>query len=148
MTPPPAPIAEVLPAQIGSVPVAREMAAALGNGLMEPEQLDNLTLVVTELVSNAVRHAESSEPVRLAITPKDGYLCVQVTDSGRGLVPEPGAIGGEGPPGYGLFLVEQLTRRWGMTREGGRTRVWVEIDFAEGPADDDPCEPAVEPTAA
>lgn len=129
------------------MPAARELAFELGLPLMEPGQLDNLTLVVTELVSNAVRHAASDDPVRLAMTPKDGYLCVQVTDSGRGLVPEPGAIGAEGGPGYGLFLVEQLTRRWGMTREGGHTRVWVEIDFAEGPADD-PCARDEERTAA
>ncbi|MFL5779787.1 MAG: ATP-binding protein [Thermoleophilaceae bacterium] len=129
-------ILETLPADIESVPVARELASDVGTGLMEPAQLDNLTLVVTELVSNAVRHAESEEPVRLAMTPKNGYICVQVTDSGRGLVPEPGAIGGDAIPGYGLFLVEALTRRWGMTREGGCTRVWVEIDFAEAPADD------------
>lgn len=147
MTPPPAPIAETLPAAIESVPVAREIASGLGSELMDPAQLDNLTLVVTELVSNAVRHGESSEPVRLAMTPKDGYLCVQVTDSGRGLVPEPGAMGGDAVPGYGLFLVEQLTRRWGMTREGGRTRVWVEIDFAEGSAGESR-QPAREQTAA
>jgi anti-sigma regulatory factor (Ser/Thr protein kinase) len=145
---PPAPIVETLPAAIDSVPVARELACDFGTELMEPGQLDNLTLVVTELMSNAVRHADSSEPVRLAMTPKEGYLCVQVTDGGRGLVPEPGAIGGEpGVPGYGLFLVERLTRRWGMTREGGNTRVWVEIDFAEGPADD-AREQATERTAA
>jgi serine/threonine-protein kinase RsbW len=142
------PLSETLPPVIDSVPLARELAFELGGRLMEPGQLDNLTLVVTELVSNAVRHAASEEPVKLAMTPKDGYLCVQVTDSGRGLVPEPGAIGTDGGPGYGLFLVEQLTRRWGMTREGGRTRVWVEIDFAEGPADDDPCERDAERTAA
>ena len=141
-------ILETLPADIESVPVARELASDVGTGLMEPGQLDNLTLVVTELVSNAVRHAASEEPVRLAMTPKDGYLCVQVTDSGRGLVPEPGAIGGDAVPGYGLFLVEALTRRWGMTREGGCTRVWVEIDFAEGPADDDPREPVTVQEAA
>jgi anti-sigma regulatory factor (Ser/Thr protein kinase) len=144
----PEPLVETLPAAIDSVPAARELASELGNGLMEPGQLDNLTLVVTELVSNAVRHAGSSEPVKLAMTPKDGYLCVQVTDGGRGLVPEPGAIGNEGGPGYGLFLVEQLTRRWGMTREGGCTRVWVEIDFAERPADDDSHEQDAQRTAA
>ena len=132
----PQPIVKTLPAAIGSVPVARELASDLGERLMAPEQLDNLTLVVTELVSNAVRHSASSDPVRLAMTPKDGYVCVQVTDSGRGLVPEPGAIGSQSTPGYGLFLVERLTRRWGMTREAGRTRVWTEIDFAAGPADD------------
>jgi anti-sigma regulatory factor (Ser/Thr protein kinase) len=114
---------------------------------MAPGQLDNLTLVVTELVSNAVRHAASPDPVKLAMTPKDGYLCVQVTDSGRGLMPEPGAMNNEGGPGYGLFLVEQLTRRWGMTREGGHTRVWVEIDFVGQPGDD-PREQAAHETAA
>jgi hypothetical protein len=35
---------------------------------------------------------------------------------------EPGA-------GFGLFLVEQLTRRWGMTREDDKTRVWFELDY-------------------
>ena len=144
----PQPLAQTLPAVIDSVPTARELASEFGNPLMEPGQLDNLTLVVTELVSNAVRHSASSDPVKLAMTPKDAYLCVQVTDSGRGLVPEPGAIGNEGGPGYGLFLVEQLTRRWGMTREGGRTRVWVEIDFAEAADDDDPCERDAQRTAA
>ena len=129
------------------MPAARELAFDLGRRLMEPGQLDNLTLVVTELVSNAVRHSASSGPVKLAMTPKDGYLCVQVTDSGRGLVPEPGAIGTEGGAGYGLFLVERLTRRWGMTRESGHTRVWVEIDFAEQPADD-PRERDAQRTAA
>ena len=143
----PQPLAETLPPAIESVPLARELAFELGDGLMESGQLDNLALVVTELVSNAIRHAASAEPVGLAMTPKDGYLCVQVTDSGRGLVPEPGAIGMEGGPGYGLFLVEQLTRRWGMTREGGRTRVWVEIDFVARTGDD-PRERDAERTAA
>ena len=31
--------------------------------------------------------------------------------------------------GYGLYFVEQLTRRWGVTRENRRTRVWFELDY-------------------
>ena len=31
--------------------------------------------------------------------------------------------------GFGLFLVERLTRRWGLTRENSNTRVWFEFDF-------------------
>jgi hypothetical protein len=31
--------------------------------------------------------------------------------------------------GFGLFIVEQLTRRWGMTREKRRGRVWCEFDY-------------------
>ena len=31
--------------------------------------------------------------------------------------------------GFGLYFVEQLTRRWGVTRENRRTRVWFELDY-------------------
>ena len=70
------------------------------------------------------------EPIRLAVTPKDGYMCVQVTDSGPGLVPKPGALEADADGGFGLFIVEQLTRRWGVTRQDNQTRVWFELDFA------------------
>jgi anti-sigma regulatory factor (Ser/Thr protein kinase) len=85
---------------------------------------------VTEVVSNAVRHGgDVSQPIRLAVTPKDGYMCVQVTDAGAGLVPRPGALEADDNGGFGLFIVEQLTRRWGVTREDSKTRVWFELDF-------------------
>jgi serine/threonine-protein kinase RsbW len=128
------PVIEMLPASVDSVGRARKLATRVASKLLADEQRDNLSLVVTELVSNAVRHSASADPVKVSLTPKDDYVCIQVTDSGRGLVPEPGAIGDEAVPGYGLFLVEQLTRRWGMTREQGRTRVWAEIDFAPASA--------------
>ena len=124
----PRPITEELPPAVDSVPRARRVALDYAASVMEAEQLHNLALVVTEVVSNAVRHANAREDVRLAMTPKDGFLCVQVTDSGHGLIPRPGAMTTPQGAGYGLFLVEHLTRRWGMTRERGRTRVWFEID--------------------
>ena len=105
--------------------MAHELAVALLSG----QQLANLDMAVTEVVSNAVRHSGSDTEIVMAITPKDDYLCVRVTDSGAGLMPRPGAMGSEAGAGYGLFLVEQLTRRWGMTRENQRTRIWFEIDF-------------------
>jgi len=61
------------------------------------------------------------------MTPMDGYLCVRVTDGGAGLVPRPGAVRTEKGAGFGLFIVEQLARRWGVTREAGKTRVWFEL---------------------
>lgn len=88
-------------------------------------------LVLTEVVTNAIRHGTpSGGEIRIALTPKDDHMCVQVTDAGRGFVPHPGAMEADGEGGFGLFLVEQLTRRWGMTRERGHTRVWFELDFA------------------
>jgi anti-sigma regulatory factor (Ser/Thr protein kinase) len=60
---------------------------------------------------------------------KPDYLCVQVTDDGPGLVPRPGAMASDPDGGFGVFIVEQLTRRWGVTREKLQTRVWFEFDY-------------------
>jgi anti-sigma regulatory factor (Ser/Thr protein kinase) len=113
-----------------SVPHARRVACEVAERYLDEAQFKAFELVVTEVVSNAVRHGgDVSEPIRLAVTPKDGYMCVQVTDCGPGLVPKPGALEADDTGGFGLFIVEQLTRRWGVTRENGRTRVWFELDF-------------------
>ena len=113
------------------MPHARRVACEFAAHYLDPEQYKSFELVVTEVVSNAVRHGgKTGETIRLAVTPKDGYLCVQVTDCGPGLVPRPRALEVDDDGGFGLFIVEQLTRRWGMTRENNRTRVWFELDFA------------------
>ena len=96
---------------------------------MTDERRAQLDMAVTETVGNAVRYSAARDEIVLALTVKDEYLCVRVTDAGDGLVPRPGAISVEPGAGYGLFLVEQMTRRWGMTREDEKTRVWFEIDY-------------------
>jgi anti-sigma regulatory factor (Ser/Thr protein kinase) len=119
-----------LDAESASVPEARRLACAVAADYLEPAQLQSFELVVSEIVSNAVRHGgEPGQGIRLAVTPKDGYMCVQVTDPGPGLVPKPGALDADDDGGFGLFIVEQLTRRWGVTREDKKTRVWFELDF-------------------
>jgi anti-sigma regulatory factor (Ser/Thr protein kinase) len=115
--------------EAASVPEARRLASEFAGELISDEQASKLSVAVSEVVANSVRHSGSDEDIRLALTRKDGYLCVRVTDGGNGLVPQPGAMASEPGAGFGLFLVEQLTRRWGVTREDGRTRVWFEIDF-------------------
>lgn len=134
-----------LPPEAASVPEARRLAGEFAEPLMAEEQRSRLDLAISEVVSNSVRHSGSTEAIRLVLTGKDGYLCVRVTDGGNGLVPKPGAMGSEPGAGFGLFLVEQITRRWGVTRENGKTRVWFEIDYAEdsgAPAPETPCDPA------
>ena len=90
-----------------------------------------LRLLVSELVTNCVRHAEAAAdaPVELALQLGPRTIRVEVRDSGRGFVPhaEPTPRGADG--GYGLFLVERMASRWGVdTREG--TGVWFELDVA------------------
>ena len=117
--------------EAASVPYARRVACELAANYLDAAQYKAFELVVTEVVSNAIRHGSApGEQIRLALTPKDGYLCVQVTDTGPGLVPRPGALEADDDGGFGLFIVEHLTRRWGVTLEDNKTRVWFELDFA------------------
>ena len=119
-----------LTAEPGAVSEARSWAAAVTHGLLEDEQAQSLRLIISEVVTNALRHgADSGERIDLAVTPKPEFLCVQVTDDGPGLAPRPRALETDEEGGFGLFFVEQLTRRWGVTRENRRTRVWFELDY-------------------
>lgn len=112
-----------------SIPQGRRHAVEVAAAHLAPGVLADFELLISEVLTNAVRHG-GGEEVLLALTPKATFLCVQVTDGGGGFVPVPRAMDADEVGGFGLFLVEHLTRRWGMTRERGRTRVWFELDFA------------------
>jgi anti-sigma regulatory factor (Ser/Thr protein kinase) len=119
----------MLVAEPAAVRQARAWLSRLASGLIDEARRADLELAVTELVTNAVRHGTPGGRMLVAATPKPEFLCVQVTDEGPGLVPRPGAMASDENGGFGLFIVEQLTRRWGMTRENRRTRVWFEFDY-------------------
>ena len=90
-----------------------------------------LRLLVSELVTNSVRHVVgSTKPVVLAVQIGARAIRVEVHDGGAGFEPgKPEPRGADG--GFGLFLVERMASRWGVdTRDG--TRVWFELDLAPG----------------
>jgi anti-sigma regulatory factor (Ser/Thr protein kinase) len=116
-----------------SVHRARECVVEIAEPFVEDARIADLRLVISEVITNAVRHGGEGDMV-VAVTPKAGYLCVQVTDTGDGFAPRPRAYEPDEDGGFGLFLVERLTRRWGLTRENSNTRVWFEFDFAEDEA--------------
>ena len=119
---------DAIPTAVGQ---ARRWVTGVASGRLAPEQVANLQLVMSEIVTNALRHGAPGERIDLACTPKEQFLCVQVSDDGPGLAPRPRAIAPEDHGGFGLFFVEQLTRRWGVTRENRRTRVWFELDYVQ-----------------
>jgi serine/threonine-protein kinase RsbW len=119
----------ILIAEPVAVRRARSWLSELAQGLVGEVRLPDLELALTEVMTNAVRHGNVGGPVRLAATPKAQFLCVQVTDEGPGFVPRPGAMASDQHGGFGLFIVERLTRRWGVTREDRCTRVWFEFDY-------------------
>jgi anti-sigma regulatory factor (Ser/Thr protein kinase) len=85
------------------------------------------SLCVSELVTNAVLHAGigPDDELELEVTIEDsGLLRVAVSDTGSGFEPPAPSVDGTG--GWGLFIVDRLSERWGVERRGG-TRVWFEI---------------------
>lgn len=90
---------------------------------------EDATLLVSELVTNAVRHALGSgtAEVELRIRSEPGRIRVVVSDPGGGFEPaarQPTA--GEGS-GWGLYLVDRIADRWGVLSKD-RNEVWFEID--------------------
>src|SRR5689334_13856715 len=91
--------------------------AVAGCGLVDAEREPTLLLLVSELVSNSVRHAgmDHGEQIRLRARADDACTYVEVCDAGRsGRVPEKRAPNPEllEPGGLGLFLVDEMADRW------------------------------------
>jgi anti-sigma regulatory factor (Ser/Thr protein kinase) len=114
------PITVTLPRDHGAPGQARALLREHANGL-DRDRLDTAVLLISELVTNAVLHGTGE--IRLLIDLGDRGARFAVCDEGDGtpvVRPEPGPDGG-----WGLRLVGQLARRWGV-REG-RTQVWFEL---------------------
>ena len=92
--------------------------------------LEDATLLVSELVTNAVRHAlRTGVPqVELRIGNDPGRIRVVVSDPGHGFVVSPRLPTASESSGWGLYLVDRIADRWGVvTRD--RNEVWFEIDI-------------------
>jgi anti-sigma regulatory factor (Ser/Thr protein kinase) len=105
--------------------LAREALGALG--VIEPVR-DDVLLVASELVTNAVLHSGCTPGEELALVAKliPGGLEIAVTDPGRSDTTPTPRPSYAGPGGVGLRIVEALARRWGTERRHGR-RVWAEL---------------------
>jgi anti-sigma regulatory factor (Ser/Thr protein kinase) len=122
--------------QFDSGPAA---AAWARNALLAVEQridsalMDDVRLLVSELVTNSVRHSDAEPPdaVRLEVAVDSETVRVEVADGGSGFAPRPRQPGQSKAGGWGLFLVDRLADRWGVA-QNHLSRVWFEIDVAGG----------------
>ena len=120
---------------ITAVSEAREFVVRSLDG-RPPSVVEVVSLLVSELVTNAVLHAKSDfeVDVREAV---HGGVRVEVTDFGGGEPVARGPAPSE-PRGRGLQIVESLASRWGVERDdlGDVTTTWFEIDAdPRSPAD-------------
>jgi anti-sigma regulatory factor (Ser/Thr protein kinase) len=89
-------------------------------------RLDDLLLVVSELVTNAVVHAATS--VRLVIRSDGRRVVTEVYDGDpRRPVVATGSAREMPVGGRGLLLVDKLSERWGCDAAGAGKRVWAEL---------------------
>src|SRR5688572_20611496 len=103
---------QVLRAGLGAPAQARHMVATLP---LDEGLRDALVIVVSELVTNSVRHAGigAGDPIELHVTGDEQRLSVSVHDRGRGFS-KPIATNGKGRGGLGLRIVAALSEDWAV----------------------------------
>lgn len=127
-----------LPPTTDSVPVARRFVRArLVDG---PTDVDTATLLVSEVVTNAILHARTT--VTLTVEVADQLVRIAVRD-GSPVQPRIHSFSPTSATGRGLRLLDLLARRWGVYADpatGGKV-VWFELGepslAAWGEASDD-----------
>jgi anti-sigma regulatory factor (Ser/Thr protein kinase) len=122
-----------LPATPVAASVARHAVAGI-RPYLNPAVADNAELLVSELVTNSVRHAGLPEEasIEFSVRASSEVLMVEVADGGLGFdsngAPRPRVVSGVAEPsGWGLFLVDRISDRWGAVQMDGETRVWFEL---------------------
>ena len=115
--------------RLGSGPEAAASARRAISKLradLDPPLIETLRLLVTELVSNSVRHT-AADSVTLSVAIGKSAVLTEVADTGPGFDPQCIEQSGNDDTGWGLFLVQRLADRWGVRHDGPSKRVWFEL---------------------
>ncbi|WP_436786580.1 ATP-binding protein [Yinghuangia sp. YIM S10712] len=119
-----------LPCETVSVPQARALlSAAFARWALSEEVAESARLIVSELVTNAVRagnHTDRGVRVAFTLDAARGVLRIEVSDAGGG---EPHVRSPESDEtcGRGLLLVDALAQEWGVQQDDRGKTVWAEL---------------------
>lgn len=113
-----------------SVPRLRQAVVAdLIAREVDDEVVDEVAIVVSELVANALMHANPlhDNTVRIHWTERNGVVEVEVTDGGGDSTPKalPQAV--FATSGRGLRIVRSLAHEWGVSEKKGAVTVWAAL---------------------
>jgi len=113
-----------LPPAPRSVPAARRVVAQLLTAWAAEAYSDDAALLVSELVTNVVRHVPGDAAMTVEVHLTQTALQVAVVDGST-------TLADAGPPtaqgGHGLWLVAAVADRWGSEEHGRGKRVWFEL---------------------
>jgi anti-sigma regulatory factor (Ser/Thr protein kinase) len=90
--------------------------------------VDDALLVISELVTNAVRHAGTASTLELELGQTGTQLRVTLAD-GSTVAPRLRRAGTAAEEGRGMAILAALSDRWGIEPHQGGKRVWWEIDL-------------------
>lgn len=116
-----------VPDRLDSIPAARAFLTRLLDGWGIPDEvIDDASLLASELMSNAVRHAGGV--VDLQIEADDGLLHVGVHDNSNG-TPTVNEAGPTSSGGRGMWIVQSVAHDWGADPDGSGKTVWFELNL-------------------
>jgi anti-sigma regulatory factor (Ser/Thr protein kinase) len=110
---------------VANVRLARRFVVALLEDAGLDDLCDTAALLASEIVSNAMLHANSDVLVRVSQRPDQ--VTVEVLDRSP-VLPVRKHYGNEAGTGRGILLVETLASRWGAERVDHGKRVWFSLD--------------------
>ena len=136
------PVGDAVPVSVVTVPHERTgvrlarhaFADQLEAAGVRPEDRDDAMLVLSELVSNAVKHAAPlpSGDIRVRWEVLDEVLHIEITDGGAGTRPHASVAALSALGGRGLDIVRTVSTQWGVTEGEDCVTVWAEVPRGAG----------------
>ncbi|WP_169314141.1 ATP-binding protein [Streptomyces piniterrae] len=121
-------VSQALDSHVRAVPQARRIIRTELARWGLHEHVEIAELLVSELVTNALRHAWGPIHLRMSHSPDGRTLRCDIADGSPATPPasRPPARADE-EHGRGLHLVDQLSTRWGARRTAAGKTVWFEL---------------------
>ena len=129
-------------AELAGTPYAARQARVLVGDLLGDDHptVHDATLIVSELVSNAITHSRSGKPggtliIAVEMAPQPGSVRIQVRDAGGLEAPILTAAGPDSEHGRGLAIITALAAEWGSeTTHAGRA-TWCRLSTSRRAAE-------------
>ena len=123
IAPPRNDVVVALPVTPKAPSAARRLLVSEG---LDPDLDHTVCLLVSEVVTNAIRHSGGGEGDKIVIAARltPDFARIEVRDNGPGFDPDVR----HDASGFGLRMLDTLASRWGVDRADNGTRVWFEID--------------------
>ncbi len=114
-----------------SVGAPEEARRVVGTLPLREHTRDRLALLVSELVTNSIRHSglAAGDPIELEVAGEDDHVWLSVHDRGAGFDPDAAnEDSGRRASGFGLLIVKALADQWGVELGADGCTVWCAID--------------------